>query len=254
MWDSRLVANQCKQNGMLQKEADHVVTWKMVEEEGDTWMTPIFEYLKDETLPADVKKVRAVRRKSQWFADLTARTQARDPLWKKPYGSIIMAICIKMQGHYKGVAHDCQGPFSEGPRKVKFLIVAMDYFTKWIEAKPVATITDNQIKKFVWDNIVYRFGLSGEIISDNGKQFRDNPFKDWCEKLCIRQHFASVKHPQTNGLVERANRSLGEEIKARLDAVIPAELGMPTLRTAKVDLAQNNEALGINLDLLEERR
>ncbi|GJV77397.1 reverse transcriptase domain-containing protein [Tanacetum coccineum] len=62
-----------------------------------------------------------------------------------------------------------------------------------------------------------RFGLPGEIVSDNGKQFRDNPFKDWCEKLCIRQCFASVMHPQINGLVERANRSLGEGIKARLD-------------------------------------
>ncbi|GJW17286.1 reverse transcriptase domain-containing protein [Tanacetum coccineum] len=92
----------------------------------------------------------------------------------------------------------------------------MDYFTKWIEAKPVATITRNQVKKFIWENIVCRFGLPGEIISDNGKQFQDNPFRDWCEKLCIQQHFASVKHPQTNGLVERANRSLGEGIKARL--------------------------------------
>ncbi|GJX63005.1 reverse transcriptase domain-containing protein [Tanacetum coccineum] len=101
---------------------------------------------------------------------------------------------------------DIAGPFLEGPRKVKFLIVAIDYFTKWIEAKLVATITGNQIKKFVWDNIVCRFGLPGEIISDNGKQFQDNPFKDWCEKLCIHQHFASVKHPQTNGLVERAKQ------------------------------------------------
>ncbi|GJZ62854.1 reverse transcriptase domain-containing protein, partial [Tanacetum coccineum] len=118
-----------------------------------------------------------------------------------------------------------------------------------------------------------RFGLPGEIISDNGKQFRDNPFKYWCEKLCIHQHFASVKHPQTNGLVKRANRSLREGIKVRLDArsknwieelphvlwahrtkikssngdtpfsltyeteaVIPAEIGMPTLRTVEVDL------------------
>ncbi|GJY67005.1 reverse transcriptase domain-containing protein [Tanacetum coccineum] len=92
----------------------------------------------------------------------------------------------------------------------------MDYLTKWIDAKHVATITGAQIKKFVWDNIVCRFGLLGEIISDNGKQFRDNPFKDWCKKLCIRQFFASVKHPQANGLVERANKSLGEGIKARL--------------------------------------
>ncbi|GJV00901.1 reverse transcriptase domain-containing protein [Tanacetum coccineum] len=64
---------------------------------------------------------------------------------------------------------DIAGPFPEGPGKVKFLIVAIDYFTKWIEAKAVATITGNQVKKFVWDNIVCRFGLPGEIISDNGE-------------------------------------------------------------------------------------
>nr|GEU39407.1 reverse transcriptase domain-containing protein [Tanacetum cinerariifolium] len=110
---------------------------------------------------------------------------------------------------------DIAGPFSEGPGKVKFLIVAMDYFTKWIEAKAVATITDGQVKKFVWDNIVCRFGIPGEIISNNGKQLADNPFKDWCDKLNITQRFASVKHPQSNGLVERANQSLGEGIKAR---------------------------------------
>nr|GEU82496.1 reverse transcriptase domain-containing protein [Tanacetum cinerariifolium] len=185
---------------------------------------------------------------------------------------------------------DIAGPFSEGPGKVKFLIVAMDYFPKWIEARPVATITGTRVK-FVWDNIVCRFGLPGEIISDNEKQFRDNPFKDWCEKLSIRQCFASVKHPQANGLVERANRSLGEGIKARLreknknwveevlhvlwahrtmikssngetpfsltygaEAVIPAKIGMPTLRTTEVDTVKNNEALGISLDLLEEKR
>nr|GEX16031.1 reverse transcriptase domain-containing protein [Tanacetum cinerariifolium] len=132
---------------------------------------------------------------------------------------------------------DIVRPFPEEPGKVKFLIVVVDYFTN--------------------------FGLPGEIISDNGKQFRDNPFKDWCEKLCIRQHFASVKHPQTNGLVERANHSLGEGIKVRdtpfsltygMEAVIPTEIGMATLRTLEVDLVQNNEALGINLDLLEERK
>ncbi|GJX91004.1 reverse transcriptase domain-containing protein [Tanacetum coccineum] len=106
---------------------------------------------------------------------------------------------------------------------------------------------------------------AGEIISDNGKQFRDNPFKYWCEKLCIRQCFAFVKHPQANDLVERANRSLGEGIKARngetpfsltygTEAVILVEIGMPTLRTAEMEMIKNDEALEINLDLLEERR
>ncbi|GJZ58453.1 reverse transcriptase domain-containing protein [Tanacetum coccineum] len=71
--------------------------------------------------------------------------------------------------------------------------------------------------RFEATNNEAEFGLPGEIVSNNGKQFRDNPFKYWCEKLCICQCFASVKHPQANGLVERANRSLGEGIKARLD-------------------------------------
>ncbi|GKB84958.1 reverse transcriptase domain-containing protein [Tanacetum coccineum] len=186
---------------------------------------------------------------------------------------------------------DIVGPFPEGLEKVKFLIVAMDYFTKWIEAKVVATITGNQVKIFVWDNIVCRFGLPGEIISDNGKQFSDNPFKDWCDKLNITQCFASVKHPQSNRLIERVNQSLGEGIKARLgegnknwveelphvlwahhtmiksshgdtpfsltygtEAVIPAEIRMPTYRTAAVDAVHNDEELQLNLDLLEETR
>ncbi|GKC54666.1 reverse transcriptase domain-containing protein [Tanacetum coccineum] len=107
------------------------------------------------------------------------------------------------------------GPFPEGPGKVKFLIVAMDYFTKWIEEKAVETISGTQVKKFIWNDIVCRFGLPEEIISDNGKQFSGDPFKDWSVKLNIVQRFASIKHPQSNGLMERENRSLGEGIKAR---------------------------------------
>nr|GEU48266.1 reverse transcriptase domain-containing protein [Tanacetum cinerariifolium] len=212
-------------------------------------------------LPADVKEARAVRRKWQRFVHARRHTIRRGQSLKDQQQ--LTPITSPWPFYKWGV--DIARPFPKGHGKVKFLIVAMDYFTKWIEAKTVATIT--------------------------GSQFWDNPFKDWCEKLCIRQHFASVKHPQTNGLVERANRSLGEGVKTRLDAwsknwmeelshvlwvhrtmikssngdtsfsltygteaVIPPEIGMPTLRTVKVDLIQNNEALEINLDLLEERR
>nr|GEY09465.1 reverse transcriptase domain-containing protein [Tanacetum cinerariifolium] len=122
---------------------------------------------------------------------------------------------------------DIAGPFSKGPRKVKFLIVAMDYFTKWIEANAVATITGGQVKKFVWDNIVCRFGIPGAIISDNGKQFSDNPFKDCDTPFSL---------------------TYGTE------AVIPTEIEMPTYRTSAVDVVNNDEELRLNLDLLEERR
>ncbi|GKA49271.1 reverse transcriptase domain-containing protein [Tanacetum coccineum] len=158
---------------------------------------------------------------------------------------------------------DIAGPFPEGPGKVKFLIVAIDYFTKWIEAKAVATITDNQVKKFVWDNIVCRFGLPGEIISDNGKQFRDNPFKD-----CLGEGIKARLDEKSKDWLEEllhvlwAHRTMikssnGEtpfSLTYDTEAVIQAEIGMPTLRTAKIDQTKNNEAKGINLDLIEERR
>ncbi|GJU11053.1 reverse transcriptase domain-containing protein [Tanacetum coccineum] len=224
---------------LKEKSIGEVEILAVVEEKGDTWMTSIFKYLEKGTLPVDMQKAKAIRRNmhegTRSVMAKALRTSYYWPTMHKDAMTLIRAwqdcqvhqpIPRNPQQKLTPIASpwpfykwgiDIAGPFSEGPRKVKFLIVAVDYFTKWIEAKLVATITGNQIKKFVWDNIVCRFGLPIEIISDNGKQFRDDPFKDWCEKLCIRQHFASVKHSQTNGLVERANRSLGEGIKARLD-------------------------------------
>ncbi|GKC45221.1 reverse transcriptase domain-containing protein [Tanacetum coccineum] len=206
---------------LKEKSINELEVLGVVEKEGNTWMTPIYAYLTEETLPAEVHKP-IPRNLQQKLTPITSPW----PFYKW------------------GI--DIARPFPEGP---------------------------------------------GEIISDNGKQFQDNPFKDWCEKLCIRQCFASIKHPQVNGLVERANRSLGEGIKARLEArsknwmeeishvlwahrtmikssngdtpfsltygtevVIPTEIGMLTLRTTEVDMVQNNEALGINLDLLKEKR
>nr|GEZ21172.1 reverse transcriptase domain-containing protein [Tanacetum cinerariifolium] len=274
----KVLVEELKENSIDERKVIAVV-----EEEGCTWMTLIYEYLTEEILPEEKRKARAIRPRP---------LQANYVLREIHKGS-----CNMYDGSRSVVAKalrlgiDITEPFPKGHGKVKFLIVAIDYFTKWIEAKPVAAITGAQIKKFVWDNIVCIFGLPGEIISNNGKQFRDNSFKDWCEKLCIRQCFASIKHPQSNGLVERVNRSLGEGIKARLDersknwmeevlhvlwahrtmikssneekpfsltnrteAVIPVEIGMPTLRTAKVDMIKNDESLEINLDLLEEKR
>nr|GEV00773.1 reverse transcriptase domain-containing protein [Tanacetum cinerariifolium] len=156
--------------------------------------------------------------------------------------------------------------FPEGHGKVKFLIVAIDYFTKWIEAKLATTITGAQIKKFVSDSIVCRFGLPGEIISDNEKQFRDKPFKDWCEKLCegikarlderSKNLMKDISHVlwAHRTMIKSSNRETPFSLTYWTKAVIPVEIGMPTLRTSKADMIKNDEALEINLDLLEEKR
>ena len=66
---------------------------------------------------------------------------------------------------------DIIGPIPQGKRQVKFLLVAIDYFTKWVEAKALSTITEAKIQNFVWKNIVCRFRIPWTIISDNRRQF-----------------------------------------------------------------------------------
>ncbi|GJV94321.1 reverse transcriptase domain-containing protein [Tanacetum coccineum] len=192
---------------LKEKSISEVEILEVVEEEGDTWMTPIFKYIEKGTLPVDVKKSRAVRRKSCRFAVIDGTLYKKSFLgpWLRYVGPLqanyvlreihegscsmhagtrsVVAKALRT-GYYWPAMHkdartliracqDCQvhkpvlrnpqqkltpitspwpfykwgsdiaGPFPEGPRKVKFLIVAIDYFTKWIEAKPVATIIGN---------------------------------------------------------------------------------------------------------------
>ncbi|XP_061336845.1 uncharacterized protein LOC133283932 [Gastrolobium bilobum] len=113
---------------------------------------------------------------------------------------------------------DILGPFPMAAGRIQWLIVAIDYFTKWVEAEPLATITSQKARRFFWRSIVYRFGIPGEVVTDNGTQFTDAKFRELMSSLHIRHHFAAVEHPQSNGLVESANKMLGKGIKKKLDA------------------------------------
>ncbi|GJS64050.1 reverse transcriptase domain-containing protein [Tanacetum coccineum] len=147
---------------------------------------------------------------------------------------------------------DIVGPFLEAPGRIKYLIVVVHYFTKWLEAKPITSITD---------------GLGIKLVS------------------------TSVYHPQANRVVERANQSIMQGIKTRLhqegaawveelpnvlwayrtmpktsnketpfslaydtEPVIPVEICIPIGRITKKIEEGNKEALRLNLNLLEERR
>ncbi|KAL0404161.1 UNVERIFIED_CONTAM: hypothetical protein Sradi_2056900 [Sesamum radiatum] len=106
-------------------------------------------------------------------------------------------------------------PLAEGQRK--FQLVAIDYFTKLVEAEPLARITKGEVMKFMWKNIVCRFGIPWEIIADNDRQFQGQRIQEWCRGLHIRQRFTTVAHPQANGQVEVTNRILAQGIKKRLE-------------------------------------
>src|SRR6266540_772146 len=107
------------------------------------------------------------------------------------------------------------GPLQKAPGGYTHLFVAIDKFTKWIEANPVATITASKAKEFFQD-IVVRFGVPNRIITDNGTQFTGSEFKDWCKELSIKICYTSVAHPQSNGQVERTNGMVLQGVKSRV--------------------------------------
>jgi hypothetical protein len=100
---------------------------------------------------------------------------------------------------------DQLGPLPPAQGNLRYVVVAVEYFSKWIEAKPLATITSTTLQKFFWQNIVGRFGVPKAITVDNGTQFDAETFKTFYNKIGTKIHFASVRHPESNGLVERAN-------------------------------------------------
>ena len=100
---------------------------------------------------------------------------------------------------------DIMGPFPTAIRQLKFLVVGINYFTKWVETEALATITEKNIRSFVWRCIICKFGIPRVLVSDNGKQFDNNVFRDFCSQLGIRNHYSSPAHSQANGQVEVTN-------------------------------------------------
>nr|GEY32185.1 hypothetical protein [Tanacetum cinerariifolium] len=229
---------------LKEKSIGEIEILTVVEEEGDTWMTPLFKYLVKGTLRANVKKGKAIRRKSWRFdARMLIKAcqdcQVHKPVPKNPQQKL--TSLTSLWPFYKwGI--DIAEPFPEGPGKVKFLIVAMDYLTKWIEAKLVATITGNQIKKFVWETFSAERAIRS--LGDRIKARLDAKSKNWIEELprVLWAHRTMIKS---------SNEDTPFSLTYVTKAVILAEIGMPTLRTVEVDLVGNNEALEINLDLLK---
>ena len=186
---------------------------------------------------------------------------------------------------------DILGPFPKAVGNKRFLLVGTDYFTKWVEAEPLVNIRDVDAKKFVWKNIVTRFGIPHTLISNNGLQFDSKAFRRYCSELGITNRYSTPAYPQGNGQVEAVNKVIVNGLKKRLDdvkgrwveelpnvlwtyrttprrstretpfsmtygaeAVIPLETNFPTLKTSTFCPNANNGLLEKSLDLIEERR
>ena len=186
---------------------------------------------------------------------------------------------------------DIMGPFLKAIWQLKFLVVGIDYFTKWVEAEALATITEKNVRSFIWRNIVYRYGIPRVLVLDNRKQFDNDSFRDFCSQLGIKNHYFSPADPQANGQVEVTNRSLLKIIKTWLEGakgvwpkelpsilwayrttartptgetlfwlaygsevVIPTEVRLMSYRVGNHDEGKNDKAMCLQLDLLDKVR
>lgn len=128
----------------------------------------------------------------------------REPLHPIPVGEPFHRIGI-----------DYVGPLPITENGNKYIIVAMDYLTKWPEAKPVREATAETTVNFIYEDIISRHGCPTIILTDRGTHFNNQLLKGLCEKFEVEHLMSTPYHPQTNGLVERFNRTLIESL-ARL--------------------------------------
>lgn len=113
-------------------------------------------------------------------------------------------------------AVDIVGILPTSIKQAKYYIVAIDYITKWVEACPLATITEDAAKKFMLEHEILRFRIPKVCVSDNGTQFIAIKFINFLHYFGIQQKFSSIGHPQGNGMIEAANKIIFDEIKKRL--------------------------------------
>ena len=168
----------------------------------------------------------------------------------------------------------------------------MDYFTKWAKAEPLATITKQKVHNFVWRSIICRFRIPKALASDNGKQFDNLKFKNFCAELGIKNYYLSPAHSQSNGqekvvtirILKAALKTKMKNLKGKwveylsevlwayrttrksetretpfalafgTEAVAPIEVGLKSIKVEFENAKHNEESLRLNLDLLEEKR
>ena len=90
---------------------------------------------------------------------------------------------------------DIVGKFPMAPGQKVFLIVVTDYFSKWVEVEALSQITNLQIRKFLWTNVITRYGVPQEIVTDNGPQFTSHNVKEFCKNWGIKLTFTTPRHP-----------------------------------------------------------
>ncbi|XP_059285207.1 uncharacterized protein LOC132038572 [Lycium ferocissimum] len=99
----------------------------------------------------------------------------------------------------------------------RFILVAINYFTKWVEATSHKLVTKKVVADFVKNNLICRFGIPESIITDNRANLNSHLMKDICEQFKITHRNSAAYRPQMNGAVEAANKNLKRILRKMID-------------------------------------
>lgn len=159
---------------------------------------------------------RKIKEKYYWkgmFKDIEVYVKSCDRCQRrgKPQGKHELHS-IKAEEPFSQIGIDVVGPLPITEKGNKYIVVAMDYFTKWPEAKAIKRANAAEISKFIYEEIICRHGCPRKILTDNGTEFNNQLIKDLTGKLGTQHKFSTPYHPKTNGLVERFNRTLCESL------------------------------------------
>ena len=119
---------------------------------------------------------------------------------------------------FRGWAIDLIGQiFPSSSKGHKFILVAIDYFTKWVEAIPLKNVTSSNMIEFMKEHIIYRFGIPQTITTDQGAQFTSGEFNEFTTGMGIKVLNSSPYYAQANGQVEASNKSVIKLIRRKVD-------------------------------------
>jgi hypothetical protein len=124
---------------------------------------------------------------------------------------------IPVNSPFYQIGIDIVGPLPRTKNGKKYIVTAMDYLTKWPEARALTEATTQKVADFIYEQIICQHGCPQIILTDRGTHFNNNMVDLLLEKFKIKHLLSTPYHPQTNGLVERFNRTLYKSLAKMSD-------------------------------------
>ena len=116
------------------------------------------------------------------------RCQWLAPILKSPVQDL---ISISSPWPFSQLGIGIVGQLPTALAQKKLLLVATDYFSKWVEAEAFSSIKDRDVTQFIWKNIVCRFGIPKSIVFDNCPQFDSRVYRNFCQELKIKNLYST---------------------------------------------------------------